>query len=129
MSRCPNRNRYRFKKRRHCFADDEALVAFDLGRVSYVWVITKDRAEWKQLSVSAEDVSKLVATLRIGLNPDSPKPFDRNLAYQLYQQVLGPIEDVISQKTRLSFVLRGTNQSASAGADYERSRWKGFRFG
>ena len=46
-------------------------------------------------------------SLRTGLNPDSPKPFDRNLAYQLYRQVLGPIEEIISQKTRLSFVLDG----------------------
>ena len=37
----------------------------------------------------------------------TPKPFDRNLAYQLYRQVLGPIEEIISQKTRLSFVLDG----------------------
>ena len=88
-------------------ADDEALVTIDLDKRSYVWVITKDRAEWKELSVSAEDVSKEVETLRTGLNPDSPKPFDRNLAYQLYRQVLGPIEEIISQKTRLSFVLDG----------------------
>ena len=88
-------------------ADDEALVTIDLDKKSYVWVITKDRAEWKELSVSAEDVSKEVETLRAGLNPDAPKPFDRNLAYQLYQQVLGPIEEIISQKTRLSFVLDG----------------------
>ena len=88
-------------------ADDEALVAIDLDKKSYVWVITKDRAEWKELSVSAEDVSKEVETLRTGLNPDSPKPFDRNLAYQLYRQVLGPIEEIISRKARLSFVLDG----------------------
>ena len=87
--------------------DDEAIVAVDLDKKSYVWVITKDRAEWKELSVSAEDVSKEVETLRTGLNPDSPKPFDRNLAYELYRQVLGPIEEIISQKTRLSFVLDG----------------------
>ena len=88
-------------------ADDEALVTIDLDKKSYVWVITKDRAEWKELTVSAEDVSKSVETLRTGLDPDCPKPFDRNLAYQLYRQVLGPIEEIISQKTRLSFVLDG----------------------
>ena len=88
-------------------ADDEALITTDLGQKSYVWVITKDRAEWKELSVTAEDVSKSVESLRIGLNPDAPKPFDRKLAYQLYQQLLGPIEEIISQKARLSFVLDG----------------------
>ena len=88
-------------------ADDEALVTVDLDRKSYLWVITKDGAEWKELSVSAEDASKSVGILRTALNPDAPKPFDRNLAYELYRQVLGPIEEIISQKTRLSFVLDG----------------------
>ena len=88
-------------------ADDEALIAVDLDKSSYVWVITKDRAEWKYLSVSAEDVSKEVRTLRTGLDPDCWRPFNRNLAYQIYRQVLGPIDGVISQKTRLSFVLDG----------------------
>ena len=88
-------------------ADDEALVTVDLDRKTYVWVITKDRADWKELSISAEDVSKSVGILRTALNPDAPKPFDRNLAYQLYRQVLGPIEEITSQKTRLSFVLDG----------------------
>ena len=45
--------------------------------------------------------------MRAGLNPDAPKPFDRNLAYQLYRQLLGPIEEIISRKARLSFVLDG----------------------
>ena len=87
--------------------DDEALVAFDLDKTSYVWVITRNRAEWKALSVGAEDVSKAVAKLRVGLDPESPKPFDRNVAYQLYRQVLGPIEQIISGKPRLLFVLSG----------------------
>ena len=79
-------------------------------------MITGNRAEWKQLSVSADDVwkqlfaddvSKSVATLRAVLDPESPKPFDYTVAWQLYQQVLGPIEEIISTKTRLSFVLSG----------------------
>ena len=88
-------------------ADDEAVVTIDLDQKSYVWVITKDRAEWREISVNAEDVSKEVETLRAGLNPNSPKPFDRNLAYQLYRQLLGPLEETISRKARLSFVLDG----------------------
>jgi CHAT domain-containing protein len=88
-------------------ADDEALVAIDLDESSYVWVITKNRVEGKELSVTAENVAKSVEGLRIGLNPDAPKPFDRKLAYQLYQQLLGSIEEIISHKTRLSFVLDG----------------------
>jgi hypothetical protein len=44
------------------------------GFADQLWVVTKDRAEWKELSVSAEDVSKEDETLRAGLNPDSPRP-------------------------------------------------------
>ena len=88
-------------------ADDEALIAIDLDLKSFVWVITKDRAEWKLLSVSADDVSKEIETLRIGLNPNAPKPFDRTVAYQLYRQLLEPIEGIIAQKKRLSFVFDG----------------------
>jgi CHAT domain-containing protein len=89
--------------------NDEALVVIDLDEYSYVWVVTKDRADWKAILISAAQASKTIETLRAGLNPypDSPKTFDRALAYQLYRQVLGPVEGIISQKTRLSFVLGG----------------------
>jgi CHAT domain-containing protein/Tfp pilus assembly protein PilF len=88
-------------------ADDEAVVVFDLGAQSYVWAITKDRAGWKQLSISAAEVAKEVAALRAGLDPERFKPFDANLAYSLHKQVLEPIADLISGKTRLSFVVDG----------------------
>ena len=88
-------------------ADDEALVVFDLDARSYVWAITKDRTGWKQLSISAADVATEVTTLRAALNPEGFKPFDANLAYLLDKQVLEPIEEFISGKTRLSFVVDG----------------------
>ena len=88
-------------------ADDEALVAFDIGARSYVWAITKVRAGWKQLPISAAEVAKEVTALRAALNPEGFKPFDANLAYLLDKQILEPIEDLISGKTRLSFVVDG----------------------
>ena len=88
-------------------SDDEGLIIVDLDNESYAWIVTKNRAEWKQLSVSAEDVSKAVAMLRVALDPEFSKPFDLAAAHQLYQQVLGPIKELISEKTRLSFVLNG----------------------
>src|SRR6516162_3402663 len=87
--------------------DDEALIIVDLDEESYAWIVTKNRAEWKQLSINAEDVSKAIAILRVALDPESPKPFDLAAAHQLYEQVLGPIKELISEKTRLSFVLNG----------------------
>ena len=89
-------------------ADDEALIVVDLDdATAIVWVITKDRAEWNELSVSAEDASKAVRICVPRSIQLLQQPFDRRLAYQLYQQVLGPIEEIISHKTRLSFVLSG----------------------
>ena len=90
--------------------NDEALVVIDLDEYSFVWVVTRDRADWKAILTPAAQISKTVETLRAALNPpdpDSPTPFDGALAYQLYRQVLGPIEGIISQKARLSFVLGG----------------------
>lgn len=42
-----------------------------------------------------------------GLDPNAAKPFDRDLAYHLYRQFLDPIEGIIAQKKRLSFVFDG----------------------
>ena len=75
---------------------DEALVVFDLDQHSYVWVVTKDRADWKEIQIPAAQASKTVETLRAALNPNSPKPYDRALAYQLYQHLFAPVEEIIS---------------------------------
>ncbi len=88
-------------------ADDEALVVFDLGIKSYVWAITHDAADWKELSVTADEVSKAVAALRGQLDFYNIKPFDPQPAFQLYQKVLAPVADVLKDKPRLSFVLNG----------------------
>jgi CHAT domain-containing protein len=88
-------------------AGDEAVVALDFDATSYVWVITRESAIWQQLSVNANDVGSEVAALRATLDPGSVKPFDPTLAFQLYRQILGPIEETISHKTRLTFFLSG----------------------
>jgi tetratricopeptide (TPR) repeat protein len=98
-------------------SDDEAFVVIDIDEnaigediraaTSYIWVMTRDRAEWKKLSANANDISKSVSTLRAALDPAPSKHFDVDLSYRLYKQILEPIEQVISGKTRLSFVLSG----------------------
>jgi CHAT domain-containing protein len=88
-------------------ADDEAVVITSLGAKSYVWVVTREKADWKELAVTADDVSKEATTLRAGLNPDDPKPFDTGASFTLYRQVLGPVADTIAGKKRISFVLDG----------------------
>ena len=63
----------------------------------------------------------MLAPCEAGLNPEAPRDSTAVSRIHLYQQVLGPIEEIISQKKRLSFVLRwGANKPSSAGADYGR---------
>jgi CHAT domain-containing protein/tetratricopeptide (TPR) repeat protein len=88
-------------------AGDEALIVTSLGAKSYVWAISRARVEWKELAVSADDVGKQVSVLRTQLDPDHPKPFDPGASFALYQKILGPVEDVLRGKKRLSFVLDG----------------------
>jgi CHAT domain-containing protein len=88
-------------------AADEALIVTSLGVKSYVWAISREKTEWMELGVSADDVSKQVSSLRVGLDPDHPKPFDTKASFALYRQILGPVDNAIASKKRLSFVLDG----------------------
>jgi tetratricopeptide (TPR) repeat protein len=86
-------------------AADEALVVVDLGGNSYVWAITRRAADWKELAVSAPDISKAVSALRSELDFDDEKPFDTQASFALYQKILAPVEDMLRGKPRLSIVL------------------------
>jgi tetratricopeptide (TPR) repeat protein len=93
-------------------AADEALIVIDLGdKKSYVWAITRSTVDWKELSVSAAEVSKRVSALRGLLRFDTAKPFDTQASFELYRQVFGPIEDTIAAKPRLSLVVNGALSS------------------
>ncbi len=89
-------------------ADDEALVIVNIGdKHGYVWAITRSKAEWKELAVTAEEVSKQVSDLRSLLDFYSAKPFDTQASFALYQKILAPVEDLLRSKSRWSMVLNG----------------------
>jgi CHAT domain-containing protein len=92
---------------RSLLAADEALIVTSLGTKSYVWAISREKAEWRELAVSADEIAKQVSALRAELDPDHRKPFDPGASFALYRAVLGPVEDVLHGKKRLSFVLDG----------------------
>jgi CHAT domain-containing protein len=113
-------------------AADEALIITSLGAKSYVWAISHEKAEWRELAVSADDVGSQVSTLRTQLDPDYPKPFDPQASFALYRKILGSVEDVMRGKKRLSFVLDGALtslppqllvQSDPAGKDFRQVDW------
>ncbi|MFY9894662.1 MAG: tetratricopeptide repeat protein [Xanthobacteraceae bacterium] len=88
-------------------ANDEALVIIELGGHSYVWAITRNAVDWKDLGINAGQVAKSVTTLRAGLDPTNFRPFDPALSYGLYRQLLGPVEPIIAGKPRFSLVVNG----------------------
>jgi CHAT domain-containing protein len=88
-------------------SDDEAVVAFDIGDKSYAWVVTKTGADWTDIPASSKILNRQIATLRQSLTFAVEKPFDAALAYQIYQQTLGPIADRFAGKKRISVVTNG----------------------
>lgn len=88
-------------------ADDEAVIVINLGTKSYIWAITNNMADWKELSSSDTQVSDQVTILRSLLNVANPKPFDAKLSFNLYETILGPVEALIRSKLRLSFIVNG----------------------
>ncbi|MGA8616809.1 MAG: CHAT domain-containing protein [Xanthobacteraceae bacterium] len=89
-------------------ADDEALIVIHLdAKKSYVWAITPSATDWKELAVSGAEVSKRVSALLALLKSHGVTPFDAQASFELYQKLLGPVEDVMRGKARLSFMLDG----------------------
>jgi CHAT domain-containing protein/tetratricopeptide (TPR) repeat protein len=89
-------------------ADDEALVIVDLDATrSHVWVITRSAADWKELAVTADEVSQRVSALRGQLGFDTGQPFNTQASFDLYRKILAPVENMLSGKSRLSFVVNG----------------------
>jgi CHAT domain-containing protein/Tfp pilus assembly protein PilF len=88
-------------------AKDEALVVVYLGVESYVWAISRSGADWRELAVAADEVSRQVSALRAMLSPADDKPFDPQASFALYRAILAPVEDMLRQTPRLSFVVNG----------------------
>ena len=97
---------------------DEALVAYLVGNEkSFVWALSKERAEWAEIDAGSAALSELVRTLRQGLDPlalpDDPASietgagFDLGKAHALYKLVLGPVAKTITGKKHLLIVPAG----------------------
>jgi hypothetical protein len=84
---------------------DEALVAILVGSAkSFVWALTRERAEWAEIDAGAQDAFREVSALRNGLDPAGTAGcegaagsragvvgrFDLGRAHALYRLVLAP---------------------------------------
>jgi CHAT domain-containing protein len=101
---------------------DEALVAILVGTErSFVWGLTRERAEWSEIEAGADALSEHVNRLREGLDPlaqfnaeGAPgsqagvkRQFDLQRAYELYRLVLAPVANIIEGKRHLIIVPTG----------------------
>jgi len=115
---------------------DEVLVSWYFSEnTGYVWAISKQGAQFSQLSIGRKQMAKQVAQLRKALDPgvstiDEIPPFDVVLAYKLYQEILAPVEAGFKGKKVMLvvphaelgqlpislLVTQATNQPAKSGA-------------
>jgi CHAT domain-containing protein len=102
--------------------EDEALIAILSGsQRSFVWAITRERADWAEIDAGSAALAEMVAVLRRGLDPLAQQDaegapgthagvvagFDTGAAHALYRQVLGPVEPVFAAKRHLIVVPSG----------------------
>ena len=102
--------------------DDEALVAILVGSTkSFVWALSRGRAEWAEIDAGSAALAEHVAVLRNGLDPLAQQDaegtagsragvvqgFDLIRAHALYKLVLGPVASVLAGKQHLIVVPTG----------------------
>jgi CHAT domain-containing protein/Tfp pilus assembly protein PilF len=93
-------------------APDEAFLLFHVSdAASFVWAVTRERVEWREIVLSRGEIEALVAGLRASLDPsetpDHARPFDFDAAYRLYAATLGPVEGAILAKRHIIVVPSG----------------------
>jgi tetratricopeptide (TPR) repeat protein/CHAT domain-containing protein len=96
---------------------DEALVFFLAGsKESYAFALTRERFEWRTISLGEKDMAAKVAAFRRGLDVDEltksvsmgkAQLFDLAAAHELYVPLFGPIEALIKDKPLLLIVPSG----------------------
>ncbi len=93
---------------------DEALLSFYFGRdLSFVWAVPKDgKVAFAVIHASAGDLESRIRKLREALEPEAATiadipPFDLDLAYGLYEQLLKPVETGWKPAKNLIVVANG----------------------
>ncbi len=103
--------------------DNEAMIMTLTEQSNvYVWAISKTSADWSRADISRDDLDAQVRLLRKLLDVTSQnrsavalddgfvasaEPFDRALAYQLYQKLLQPLAHVFGPADHLITIVDG----------------------
>ena len=96
---------------------DEVMLTFLVGQdESFVWAIDQGEARWQRLELGQAALSERVARFRNGLDiaklqqgagTGAVELFDLELAFQLYRELLGPVEQALRGKRKLLVVPSG----------------------
>jgi CHAT domain-containing protein/Tfp pilus assembly protein PilF len=87
---------------------DEALVFLLAGdKESYVFAVTATDFDWHTIPIGEAELATEIERFRKGLNVDQLQPFDLNIAYQMFGQLIGPVDGLIKDKRNLLVVSSG----------------------
>ena len=98
----------------------EALILFHTSHsldYGYAFIVTKNNFQSYKVDLSEPEISKIIRKLRVEvdlsnvLGVGSLPNFDTNLAYELYQKLFGPIEDMLQGVEHLLVVPSGAMES------------------
>jgi CHAT domain-containing protein len=93
---------------------DEAMVFYYLSdRGNYAWAVTHDKAVWRPLTLSNDDLDATLTAWRASFENDAvyydhKKPFDVESAHALYAALLEPVSGLIADKPNLIVVTPGS---------------------
>lgn len=107
-----NQQQVELDELRSVLRDDEAILFLVPAKFgTHSMVVTREAIRWNRADPTAEEIGGLVAKMRSGLEiraDDTALPrFDFSLAYQLYSDLVAPIESAFSGKSRVYAVADG----------------------
>lgn len=103
---------------RRQLASNEAVVSFLLGeKQSFVQLIRRDGIRMSQINLGLSELQDWVTRLRRPLETQAGSigPFDLKLSYELYQQLLGPVEKGLEGIQHLVVIPSGPLASLPLG--------------
>ena len=91
---------------------DEAMVlAVPALDATFLFAISRTQIVWTRVELRREKLEQLVLALRLQMDTSAWQgplaPFNRSLAYELYQSLLAPLDAVIRDKSNLFIVATG----------------------
>ena len=105
---------------KHLRSDEALLLIAVVKDGTFVWAITSTGAVWRRAPVGLKAMTEKVRRLRAGLSPGGrgnraaialikrpSDPFDLATAHELYETLLGPVNDAIRDKKHLLVVPSG----------------------